>query len=138
MQVTHTIYTVLTPLYQIIRPPHQITISRNINYACFTPLLQGEWRVLNSYGLLVFWPPNCGAVTYRPCPLALSAATDVSLQGTFLADDSLRSFWVKITTPSTVTMKTLSYAGGENSLGETVEGGGFAPVLTLFSGLNDP
>jgi len=72
------------------------------------------------------------------CPLALSAATDISLQGTFLADDSLRSFWVKITTPSTVTMKTLSYAGGENSMGETVAGGGFAPVLTLFSGLNHP
>ncbi len=71
------------------------------------------------------------------CPLALSAATDISLQGTFLADDSLRSFWVKITTPSTVTMKRC-LTPEVRTPGPNRRRRGFAPVLTLFSGLNDP
>jgi hypothetical protein len=71
-------------------------------------------------------------------PHAMSAAIDVSLQGTFMEDDSLAMFSIRVETPSTVAIKTLSYAGATNANGNVVARGGFDPVLSLFAGYLDP
>ena len=60
-------------------------------------------------------------------PLTMSAAIDVSLQGTFINDDNLALFSIQVATPSAVSIRTLSYADG-----------GFDPVLSLFTGYLDP
>jgi hypothetical protein len=71
-------------------------------------------------------------------PHALPAAIDVSLQGTFMNDENLAMFSIRVTTPSTVGIKTLSYAGATNANGDVVARGGFDPVLSLFTGYLDP
>jgi hypothetical protein len=71
-------------------------------------------------------------------PHALPAAIDVSLQGAFMNDENLAMFSIRVTTPSTVGIKTLSYAGATNAKGDVVARGGFYPVLSLFTGYLDP
>ncbi len=71
-------------------------------------------------------------------PLTMPAATDVSLQGTFFNDDNLALFSIQVSTPSSVSIRTLSYAGGTTVHGDIVTRGGFDPVLSLFTGYFDP
>ena len=63
-------------------------------------------------------------------PLALPS--DFSFQGTLNGDDGIQLFTFSVSSPSTVTIQTLSYAGGINAQGVTIPNGGFDPVLTLF------
>jgi len=61
----------------------------------------------------------------------VAPATDFSFTGTFTSDDQLQFF--QFTAPSSsVTLKTLSYAGGTNAAGAIIAAGGFDPVLSLF------
>lgn len=61
-------------------------------------------------------------------------ATDFSFSGTFTRDDEHQLFRFTIRSPSNVTLRTWSYAGGMNAQGQTIARGGFDPILALFNG----
>jgi hypothetical protein len=60
-------------------------------------------------------------------------AADVSLTGSFTRDDNIQLVALTLTSPSTVTLRTWSYAGGTNAAGATIPEGGFDPYLALFN-----
>ncbi len=60
-------------------------------------------------------------------------AADFSFTGNFTADDNVQLFNFSVGSASNVTLRSLSYAGGTNSLGATITRGGFDPILALFS-----
>jgi len=62
-----------------------------------------------------------------------SAAADFSFQGTFERDDDVQLFSFNVGAASTVTLRSLGYAGGVNAAGETIERGGFDTILALFN-----
>ena len=59
-------------------------------------------------------------------------AADFSFTGNFTNDNDVPTFNFSIGVPSTVILRTWSYAGGTNATWNTIERGGFDPVLTLF------
>ena len=61
-----------------------------------------------------------------------ASAANFSFTGSFEVDDAVQLFNFSLDTASTVTLRTLSYAGGTNAAGETIARGGFDPILTLF------
>lgn len=65
---------------------------------------------------------------------AAAGAADFSFTGNFARDDDVRLFRFTVGAPSlsTVTLLTLSYAGGINAAGATILPGGFDPVISLF------
>ena len=71
------------------------------------------------------------ALALLPAPMR---ATSIFLDGTFYFDDNLAEIEFLVGQTSTVDIKTLSHAGSVNPLtGIPVVGGGFYPILTLFS-----
>lgn len=52
--------------------------------------------------------------------------------GTFAQDDEVQLFTFTLPGPALVTLRTTSYAGGTDALGNTVPRGGFDPVLAVF------
>lgn len=79
-------------------------------------------------GILVFL---CALFAFSANP---SRAADFSFTGDLISDDDVRFFSFSVGAPSTVTMRTWSYAGGVNAAGETIPDGGFDPILALFDG----
>lgn len=65
-------------------------------------------------------------------------AANFSFQGAFAQDDYLQFLHLVVGSPTAVTIRTLSYGGGVNSAGATIQPGGFDPVITVFQGLSDP
>jgi hypothetical protein len=65
---------------------------------------------------------------------APAAATDFSFTGNFTRDDDVQLFNFTVGAPSTVTLRTWSYAGGTNAAGDVIARGGFDPILALFDG----
>jgi hypothetical protein len=65
---------------------------------------------------------------------SVAAAADFSFQGTFNQDDDVQMFNFSIGADSTVTLRSLGYAGGLNSAGQLVLRGGFDTTLALFDG----
>ena len=63
---------------------------------------------------------------------APAAATNFSFTGNFTRDDNVQLFNFTVGAPSTVTLRTWSYAGGVNAAGQTIARGGFDPILALF------
>ncbi len=61
-----------------------------------------------------------------------ASAADFSFTGTFTEDDDIALFAFTVGSPSTVTLQSLSYAGGTNAAGQTIAAGGFDPILALF------
>ena len=61
-------------------------------------------------------------------------ALDVSFTGSLAADDSVQLFNFSVGAPSSVTLRTYSYAGGVQANGNVVSAGGFDPILALFDG----
>lgn len=61
-----------------------------------------------------------------------ASAANFSFTGNFDIDDAVQLFNFSVETTSTVTLRTLSYAGGTNAAGETIARGGFDPILSLF------
>ena len=59
-------------------------------------------------------------------------ATDLSFTGHFNHDNDVQSFTFAVSGTSTVTLRSWSYAGGVNAHGDTIERGGFDPILALF------
>ena len=65
---------------------------------------------------------------------ASAGAANFSFTGSFTRDDDVQLFRFAVAAPSlsTVTLLTLSYAGGTNAAGSPVPAGGFDPVISLF------
>jgi hypothetical protein len=57
-----------------------------------------------------------------------------SFQGTLAEGNAVQLFEFLLSAPTTVTLKTLGYAGGVNAAGSVVPNGGFDPMLALFDG----
>jgi hypothetical protein len=57
---------------------------------------------------------------------------DYSFVGAFAQDDERRQFTFELKQQGIVRLRTWSYAGGVNSAGARIEGGGFDPSLSLF------
>jgi hypothetical protein len=69
--------------------------------------------------------------------LAANAAsalpTNYSFTGNLANDDQVQLFNFSVAAPSTVTLRTWSYAGGTNAAGQVIAAGGFDPILALFN-----
>lgn len=63
-----------------------------------------------------------------------AVAATFSFSGSFAADDDVRRFDFTVGAPSTVTLRSYSYAGGTQADGTVVSAGGFDPILALFDG----
>ncbi|MFA6143091.1 MAG: DVUA0089 family protein [Candidatus Omnitrophota bacterium] len=64
----------------------------------------------------------------------LAEASDYSFEGLFTQDDTVQFFNFSIGEATTVTVKTYSFTGGINAAGNPILGGGFDPILAIFSG----
>lgn len=63
-------------------------------------------------------------------------AADFSYTGNFSHDNDVQTFSFIVAIPSVVTLRTWSYAGGINAAGNTIDRGGFDPILALFETSN--
>lgn len=63
---------------------------------------------------------------------APASATDFSYTGSLSDPNDVLMFNFTVGSPSTITLRSYSYAGGTNAAGTLVAGGGFDPILTLF------
>jgi len=61
-----------------------------------------------------------------------SKADNFSFTGSFAVDNDVQLFNFSVTSPSNVTLRTWSYAGGTNAAGQSIAAGGFDPILALF------
>jgi hypothetical protein len=75
------------------------------------------------------WVFAAGAAALAMMP---AQAADFSFTGSFTRDDDVQIFSFDVGATSLVTFRTLSYAGGVNAAGQTIERGGFDPILALF------
>ncbi|HTO41621.1 MAG TPA: DVUA0089 family protein [Rhizomicrobium sp.] len=64
---------------------------------------------------------------------AFATPQNYSFQGTFSQDDDVQLFSFSVSATSDVILKSISYAGGVNAAGDTIERGGFDPILALFN-----
>jgi hypothetical protein len=64
--------------------------------------------------------------------IANATPTDYSFTGNLANDDQVQFFNFSVAAPSTVTLRTWSYAGGTNANGQAIAAGGFDPILALF------
>jgi hypothetical protein len=65
--------------------------------------------------------------------VANAIPTDYSFTGNLANDDQVQFFNFSVAAPSTVTLRTWSYAGGTNAAGQLIAAGGFDPILALFN-----
>lgn len=68
--------------------------------------------------------------------LALTAtaasAANYSFSGTFDHDNDVQLFSFTVSAPTSVSLRSWSYAGGTNAAGAVIASGGFDPILGLF------
>lgn len=72
------------------------------------------------------------AVLIALATVSLAHATNISYTGNFVYDNDVQKFTFTLGTDSNVTLRSWSYAGGVNAAGQTVDRGGFDPILSLF------
>src|SRR5262245_47769873 len=65
--------------------------------------------------------------------VSVAQADNFSFTGSFTQDDNVQLFNFTVGALSTVTLRTWSYAGGNNSAGNAISRGGFDPILALFN-----
>ena len=65
--------------------------------------------------------------------LHTAQAGDFSFTGNLSGADDQARFVFGLDSGSTVVIRTLSYAGGVNTAGDTIPAGGFDPVLSVFN-----
>lgn len=65
---------------------------------------------------------------------ATASAADFSFVGTFATDDGKAGFNFTLASTSTVTLRSIGYAGGTNAAGASIAAGGFDTVLSLYDG----
>lgn len=61
-----------------------------------------------------------------------AGAVNFSFTGNLANDDTVRFFNFSLLAPASVTLRTLSYGGGTNAVGDGIAPGGFDPIITLF------
>ena len=66
------------------------------------------------------------------CAVSPAFATSQSYTGAFAGDADVASFTFTISGAAPVTLRTYSYAGGTNSAGTPIAGGGFDPTISLY------
>jgi len=66
-----------------------------------------------------------------------AGAVNFSLTGNLASDDTVQLFNFSILTPASVTLRTLSYGGGTNVVGDVISPGGFDPIVTLFDDIGN-
>lgn len=76
---------------------------------------------------------HAAATTALTLAAAPAAAVNYSFIGNFTDPNTVQLFTFTVGTSSTVTLRSWSYAGGTNSAGQTIAGGNFDPILTLFN-----
>jgi hypothetical protein len=59
-------------------------------------------------------------------------ANDFSFTGVFAVDSDVQFFSFRLDAPSSVSLRSWSYAGGVNASGQLIFGGGFDPILAVF------
>lgn len=62
-----------------------------------------------------------------------ASAANLSFRGISAQDNSVQLFTFNVAAPSSVTVRTYSYAGGTNAAGLSIPEGGFDTYLTLFT-----
>lgn len=72
------------------------------------------------------------ALAFTVLAAAATRADALSFTGDFTQDDEVQLIDFNVDAFSLVTLRTWSYAGGVNALGETIAPGGFDPMLALF------
>lgn len=78
------------------------------------------------------------ALTLLSCVSLIPAhAASLSFTGNFAGDDDLWFVDFSLSAPGSVTVRTLSYAGGTNATGQTIFAGGFDPLVSLFDSLGN-
>lgn len=63
---------------------------------------------------------------------SVASASSFSYTGSFVTDDQIQEFLFTLSTSSTVTAASYSYAGGINQAGASIPQGGFDPWLAIF------
>ena len=69
---------------------------------------------------------------------SLPALGNLSLSGNLAGDNDVAFFTFALASTSDVTLRTWSYAGGTNALGNLIAAGGFDPIVSLFFGSGNP
>src|SRR5215813_13417684 len=103
---------------------HQIEISANSEYAV-TRIGGGMFGRLTVCSLIVMF--------FMVAGISVAHADNFSFTGNFTQDDNVQLFNFTVGALSTVTLRTVSYAGGTNSAGTVISRGGFDPILALFN-----
>lgn len=68
---------------------------------------------------------------------AQALAANVSFTGSLAHDDEGVVYAFELLAPTTVTLRTWSYAGGVNAASSLIGAGGFDPIVTLFTAAGD-
>src|SRR5262245_59410123 len=68
------------------------------------------------------------------CASTTAWSATIAFSGDFTQDDNLQLVTFTIAAPGTVTLRSWSYSGGLDPLGNVISSGGFAPVLSIFDG----
>lgn len=68
------------------------------------------------------------------CCSSYSSAASFSYTGRLAQDDAVEIFQFNVTSSSSVTIRTFSYAGGTNQIGSLIPEGGLDPYIALFDG----
>jgi hypothetical protein len=87
---------------------------------------------MNLFAKLSLTAASVGSTLGLLLPLPPAIAADFSFRGNFTRDDNVQLFNFTVGSSSTVTLRTLSYAGGTQADGTVVTNGGFDPILALF------
>lgn len=64
--------------------------------------------------------------------MSAASAANFSFTGNFTYDNTVQAFNFVVGAPSSVSLRSWSYAGGVNAAGQNIARGGFDPILALF------
>ncbi len=73
------------------------------------------------------------ALAVMSIAMAGANAATFSFTGNFANDNDVQQFNFTVGAPSTVSLRSWSYAGGTNAAGQTIARGGFDPILSVFT-----
>ena len=77
---------------------------------------------------------TCFAAVLLLSGVQVAQSSSFSFSGTFNQDSGVQLFTFSLSAASTATIKTWSYGGGTDALGQPIAAGGFATDLALYSG----
>jgi len=64
--------------------------------------------------------------------MSAASAANFSFTGNFTYDNDVQAFSFVVGSPSSVSLRSWSWAGGVNAAGQNIAAGGFDPILALF------